>query len=221
MRLASLVFALLFLLPTGAIAFVNIDGLIDELQQGEAGELEQIMEELQTVANPSFPDIARSPYRAAIERLATEEIVQGNPDGTYQPTSPIDRAAFTKIVMNAFRKSEIGGETGCFPDVATEWFAAFVCAAKRLQVIRGYPDGFFRPANLVNSAEAMKIVLEASELEASFPADPTAWYGSYQRYVRDHRLLPTHIWNDPGHSLTREEMAEFISRVLDVLAERR
>jgi len=133
-----------------------------------------------------FPDVR--PSRAgydAIMALYEEGIISGYPDGTYRPGGGINRAEFIKILVGGFRDQEIIGETDCFADVADEWFAPYVCAAKRLGWIGGYTDGTFRPAQSVNRAEAMKIVTEAfgapTPRLTSMPPDvePGSWYHPY------------------------------------------
>jgi len=48
-----------------------------------------------------FPDIASDPNRFFIQKAAELGIVSGNPDGTFKPGNPINRAEASKIMKNA------------------------------------------------------------------------------------------------------------------------
>ncbi len=48
-----------------------------------------------------FPDIAGDPNRFYIQKAAELGIVSGNPDGTFKPGNPINRAEASKIMKNA------------------------------------------------------------------------------------------------------------------------
>ena len=152
------------------------------------------------------------PYYDAVEQLRRNNIVSGNPDGTFGPDNSITRAAFTKIVMEAVM-DEVPEWTGgpCFPDVATgEWYEKYVCAAKDQGVIGGYPDGTFGPGNNVNVAEASKIVYEGFGVSVT-PGEQ--WYSGYI----DHAMSNTHMpdfWN-PVNPISRGGMAYYMARVLE------
>jgi S-layer family protein len=155
----------------------------------------------------SFPDTANHKYSTAIDWVQADGIVSGYPDGTYGPDLVINRAEFTKIVVEA----TVGGtKTGsnCFPDVKNEWFAKYICTAKDHGIVGGNDDGTFRPGNEVNYAEALKIVLEA--YFTTFPtASYDSWYGKYTAYALDGGL--SFASSKLPHSfVTRAEMAEII-----------
>lgn len=77
---------------------------------------------------------------------------------------------------------------GSYPDVAEDYenFKAIEFLDER-EVVAGYPDGTFGPENLVNRAEAMKIItvafglpLEEVEYEGAYPdVDKEAWFYQY------------------------------------------
>jgi len=212
----------------------------------------------------AFYDTMHSEYDDAIWYVKDEGIVEGYADGTYKPDSPINRAEFTKILMeynygimvdetnqchqtyNAGLNACAGdGECGlpvweefaeciyldvasnitddewdalleydtCFPDVPkTQWFAKYVCLAKAEEIIGGYPDGNFKPANNINLAEALKILFETRAVVESTTITATAegeWYQVYMNMANNEQLLGT-INADPAHLLTRGEMAELI-----------
>ena len=110
-------------------------------------------------ANP-FPDVTTDSVNAdAISYLKDKGVLQGYPDGSYRPSTEINRAEFTKIIVGSLVQNPKG--SNCFPDVKTEWYAPYVCEAKTRGIIGGYPDGTFQPGATINFSEASKIIANA------------------------------------------------------------
>ncbi|MDD5469954.1 MAG: S-layer homology domain-containing protein [Candidatus Peribacteraceae bacterium] len=165
----------------------------------------------------------------AIQYLLDNGIASGYPDGTFRPNDRINRAEFTKIIVGAVGLSTEGlCKMASFSDVmGTEWYGPFSQAARCAGIIGGYPDGTFRPARNINTAEAAKIVVEAFNLlaphtdmptdlpyeEAMYRCDEGEWYACYIQSLQDIDALPPSA-QDPAHLLTRGEMAEIIYRVM-------
>lgn len=160
----------------------------------------------------------------AIKYLEDEGIVEGYPDGTYQPDGLITRAELTKILMAV--KSTKAEREKCmtlkwiiFNDVPHDaWFAPYVCIAKQKGIIDGYPNGGFGPHSWINYAEASKIVANTYGLEirendgADWGGEGESWFLPYSfALLRKHAVAPTvDRYND---ALTRGEMAEMIYRL--------
>ena len=96
----------------------------------------------------------------AINYVQQNGIVNGYPDGTYKPDEFINRAEFTKIVIEASFPGQALG-SNCFPDVTAEWFSKYVCFAKGQGIISEYPDGTFKPGNNVAFSEDSKIIVNS------------------------------------------------------------
>lgn len=153
-----------------------------------------------------------APFRpadaAGISLLTNISAVQGNPDGTFQPDRTLNRAEFLKIALASHPRILVSPSDAarCFPDVSREdWFSPYVCLAKKRGIVAGYPDGFFRPENPVNYAEALKMLGELYEYTAY--AEPDApWYQVYVQAAVNHKtILPINIAYD--RYLTRGQMA--------------
>jgi len=181
------------------------------------------------IINPNVPPQAQegtfsdvldnNPFQEAIEQLFSVQIIQGYEDGTYKPTYLINRAEFTKIIIEAIIKDmnqsspyepPMGGEN-CFSDVQDQWFAKYICGAKKGGIINGYSDGTFRPSDSINLAEALKIVLEAKNkyVEDINLQESVVWYQKYFD-VADLTDLFEKIAHDPAKNITRGEMAQII-----------
>jgi hypothetical protein len=162
---------------------------------------------------------------AAISVLTNLKAVQGNPDGTFRPERTLNRAEFLKIVLASTPHIRVSTSdaANCFPDVRqSDWFSSYVCLAQKRGVVAGYPDGFFRPENPVNYAEALKMLGEIYDLmrvcteESSTEGClrwsdyreqyPTPWYASYAQVASDRGTgLPINL--SYAHPLTRGQMA--------------
>lgn len=50
-----------------------------------------------------FSDIASSPYRSAINRIAAARVIGGYPDGTFRPQAPVTRAQMATFLISAYQ----------------------------------------------------------------------------------------------------------------------
>lgn len=165
----------------------------------------------------AFIDV--SPSHANAEAIAYVKhfgIVSGYPDGTFKPDSTINRAEFTKIIVEARHDAaEIDDVLSrvrltAMADVqGGAWYERYVNAARVFGLVGGYPDGTFKPAATINFAESAKIMAEAYELPS---AQGSVWFEGYVRALADRSAIPTSVdgFND---ALTRGEMAEMIHRL--------
>ncbi len=139
-----------------------------------------------------FRDIsASSSYLPAIAWAKDHGILQGYPDGTFQPDRTVNRAEFLKILFAA-QGTEASSEAGSisFKDVhADAWFAPYVHAAKEAGIIQGYADGTFKPEQTVNVAEALKMAYGALRVETIDAGG--AWYERFLRHAREHAIVAT------------------------------
>lgn len=154
----------------------------------------------------SFSDFSET--HQAVDYLLDQKVIQGFPDGTFRPDSPINRAEFLKIVMSAAGKNT-GGQN-CFPDVKEDWFAPYVCAAHKQKFISGYPDGSFHPEQEINFAEASKIISKIFELPIT--PDNQNWYKQYVFALEHKKAIPLSTLNFSA-PVSRLNMVEMIWRI--------
>ncbi len=162
-----------------------------------------------------FTDVGdKYKYVSAIVYVKELGLVQGYADGTYKPYNEINRAEFVKILVEGkFQEYLQDYKPGnCFKDVAaSDWYAKYVCFAKDKGIIGGYPDGTFKPAQNVNVAEALKIVLETYFGNVT-PVDGE-WYQKYVDYAHKQDFWLDE-WMSESYLLKRGEMAELMYRAL-------
>ncbi|HLG25510.1 MAG TPA: S-layer homology domain-containing protein [Candidatus Gracilibacteria bacterium] len=166
-------------------------------------------------------------YSFPLTYLSGEGIIEGYSDGTVKPDNTINRAELLKILVKGLTESdmEFEGYGDCFPDVKTGWYAQYVCYALEKQWISGYPDGTFKPDQTINKAEALKIILNAFEIPdaptQTIPfsdVDADGWYVPFIQAALNKNLLEESGQNKfyPGNARTRGEIAELISRIMQI-----
>lgn len=163
----------------------------------------------------SYSDVSTDyKYVNAIEFMTKEGVIQGNPDGTYQPERNLNRAELLKILIEARFETEFEtyANSRCFPDVKKgEWFEKYVCFAKAKGIVKGYADGTFKPSREVNFVEAMKMTMKTYE----YPYDENrdVWYEDLVQKAGERGFIPLDV-NEFDENLNRGQMADMITRVV-------
>ena len=118
-------------------------------------------------ANP-FEDVGEDRYyRDYIAYAYFYGIVSGYEDGTFRPEEPITRAEAAGMIAKAKNIEPVFG-MGTFKDLNPEgWYVGYVEALGRLEILHGYGDGTFRPANHLTRAEAVTMLVRISETAPS------------------------------------------------------
>ena len=111
-----------------------------------------------------FSDVADQDTAIAVETLRLMGVLDGYSDGSFRPSTQLNRAEFCKMAVYALNsESELGlyRTVTVFPDVKPSyWAAAYVnMAAKGKTIISGYPDGKFHPERPVTVGQAVTILL--------------------------------------------------------------
>lgn len=138
-------------------------------------------------------------YSTYVNNLVGMGVVSGYEDGTFRPNNPINRAEMSKIAVKIAAMSDVIMDENdlagapSYSDVPSDqWFYGYVSAASKAKIFEGYRDangnltGDFGPGNLVNRAEASKILLLAAGVPAMLtPAapftdvNPSDWFYQY------------------------------------------
>lgn len=175
-----------------------------------------------------FPDVSTdSQYFTSIEYFRELGVIEGYPDGTFRPNQEANRAEALKIIILASSIDVTGYETGedVFPDVTQEeWFYPYIKKSKELGIVEGYEDGYFRPVQVQNIAETLKMILVTNNITLPtleentlvFPDVPdNLWYAPYAYYAKEKNIIEP---EDDGamnaaRSITRGELIEIMYRM--------
>ena len=181
-----------------------------------------------------FPDVSDDHIHArAIEALVSAGVIGGNPDGTFDPATSVNRAAFLKMLYKAKGKEPDPTSVRCFKDIIPDsWYESFVCDAAANHYVDGYPDGNFRPAQAVKRVEALKMIMTvfdisvenvdaaAKEIVKFVDVSTSAWYTAYLYTAFTKAILPIAGQDGarfyPDKELLRSEAAAYIYNALNV-----
>lgn len=185
----------------------------------------------------AFSDVGLdNPYYEEILFLKEKGIISGYPDGTFKPNQVVNRAESLKMIMGVDKlkywdRAEVSvfasgdPKPMKFTDIdKNAWYYEYLQEAFNNDLIAGYPDGTFKPAQTVNTVENLKILLNHTFLRIDnlndvkvyedpyMDADYTQWYGKYVQYAKEHNLLTPDAANKiyPAAGMTRGKLAEAI-----------
>ncbi|MFH1545836.1 MAG: S-layer homology domain-containing protein [Patescibacteria group bacterium] len=207
------------------ISLLAEDALAPFLAEIEAKKAEVAAALAEKLAKQIFSDVPpENEFFFAVNFVANEGIVSGYEDGNFQPEGEINRAEFTKILVGAKFAEEIelltpqiSGESesteSCFPDfAANDWFAKFVCFARANEILGGYPDGNFKPANPVNLAEAITILVKSFGFSVDANTEGE-WFEPFLEKAEQLEILPEDF-PAADENITRGQMSELVMRAL-------
>lgn len=175
-----------------------------------------------------FSDIPGShTYSSAIKYLKDNRIVKGYEDGTFRPNATLNRAEALKLILEANSIYAESTQKNNFSDVMnTAWFAPYVQTAFKRDIVKGYPDGTFKPGNTVSRAEFLKMAIATGEFPLpAFTSNPypdvqtNAWYAPFFAFARDQKLIRTSTGNTaiPNNPITRGEAADVIYKLSQIV----
>lgn len=163
-------------------------------------------------------------YLPAIQNLYELGVINGYPDNTFRPEGDLNRAELLKIVMLSAQVEPTGQLTDCFNDVNDEWFAEYVCMAKERGWVEGYADGTFKPGQVVNRVEALKMLLEVYNVELITPeyqqfvdSNLTEWYAEYLATAVSWQILELDSSDTeykPGNAMKRGVFSYYVDNLL-------
>lgn len=204
---------------SGGVANIDVttseDKIFKVVATGSFGEVKS-----KSLLPRVFTDVSNSHSELeAISYLKEKKIVNGYSDGSFKPESNITRAEAVKILIEANSFKLLPAENN-FADVSVkEWFSGYVSTALARGLLKGYPDGSFKPGKNISRAEFLKITLEANGntletlLDQSYPDVPNdAWFAKYFQFAKTHEILKPKVggYIVPHQPITRAEAARVI-----------
>ncbi|HPZ14292.1 MAG TPA: S-layer homology domain-containing protein [Bacillota bacterium] len=180
-----------------------------------------------SVPKAELSDIDGHWAEGAINTLVKMGVIAGYPDGTFRPEEPVTRAELSKIVARTFGYAPTVDTK--FSDMEGHWAEPFVSALDTAEVVTGYPDGTFRPAQNVSRAELAAILSRVAQLGKVGVADASSWTPTYRdvdsthwafRHVEVARrldIIPIHfgLVFEPDRPATRAETAHMVKSLAE------
>jgi hypothetical protein len=177
-----------------------------------------ILFSIEVQAGSALSDITSNWATKPIEALTNKGVINGYPDGTFKPDQPITRAEFAKLVTRTFHYQP--AEQGYFSDTTDSWAKAFISSVVQHKVMHSFPDGTFKPQQLLSRAQVATMMTRIIQLgkpeekynkwPASFSDVPTTnWAFQNIEIVNKLGLFPTSYKNEfhPEQMVTRAESA--------------
>jgi hypothetical protein len=146
---------------------VNSDTEIRAIAIG-AGKTDSAVSSTAVVFNGAgFSDLGNFGWaRLAIEDLARKGIINGMGEARFAPEAPLTRAQFAKMVVLALGEKPQTGTDSRFADIkGSDWYYGYVEKAAALGMITGYPDGTFRPEQVLSRQEMLTIAVKAMQAD--------------------------------------------------------
>ncbi|MEK3718752.1 S-layer homology domain-containing protein [Paenibacillus sp. FSL R7-0333] len=111
------------------------------------------------VGTPPFPDVAVRHYAAAaIAFVNAQGVMKGDPAGKFRGNAPITRAEMAAAAANYLKLAVPADGKSGFSDTTGHWAQAVIEANVSAGLLKGYPDGSFKPNAYLTRAEAVVIV---------------------------------------------------------------
>lgn len=137
------------------------------------------------MAATSLPlsDIAKNANKDAILKLNYAGVLKGYTDGTFRPDREVTRAEFAKIAVLAMGYTDeqakvMQGKTA-FKDLpSNHWATGYINLAVSQGIIKGYPDGTFKPENNVKVSEALTVLVQGLKINVN-TSTAGEWYFPY------------------------------------------
>ena len=112
-----------------------------------------------------FTDVARDIYKDDIEQSVALGFIAGFKDDTFRPTESLTREQLVSMAYGALETIEDiqldtpAVSTQPYPDVMSDrWSANKIQWAKENDIVKGYPDGSFKPGTPVTRAELVTVL---------------------------------------------------------------
>jgi len=116
-----------------------------------------------TTPTVPYSDIFGTPFESAFIKLHLMGIFTGYPDKTFKPDRPITRAEFLAVTLRALNfEKYVSGFKGAtkYPDTPVDhWATGYINSGTAFGIVKGYPDGTFRPDSNVTYAEACTMLV--------------------------------------------------------------
>jgi len=189
-----------------------------------------------------FTDVTATHWaKNYIEELYKKGIVQGRDKGIYAPDENMTRAEFVKVALSSIGENidpTKAVKNAPFTDVPLfSWYAPYIARAKSLGLVSGRPDGSFGPDEIINRAEAIKILFTAfnfdltkkslpDSLEAKqrfIDMDKNGWYYPFADFAIQNGIMTgvPSVNNNfryfrPAQAITRAEMAKLAIKTMEL-----
>lgn len=112
----------------------------------------------------NFHDVDSShPNKVFVDYLAGQGVFGGFPDGSFRPGDYLTRAQAASLMVRALGLTAGGITETSFTDIAdNHWALADIATAEKAGLLKGFPDGTFRPNQTLTRAQSVALIIRMS-----------------------------------------------------------
>ena len=173
------------------------------------------------VSYNDFSDREEIVNKDAVSMLTTLEIIQGLPDGSYDPTGNVDRAQMAKMISVTLTNNQncdtlyTNVDSG-LTDIAANWARGFINYCYVRGIIAGRGDNTFDPSANVTGVEAAKMLLAALGYNADIEGLVGPDWALNTAALAQQLGIFRNFTKDVSEPLNRDDAALLIYNALDV-----
>jgi len=159
-------------------------------------------------ASADFSDAEEIKYVEAAEVLAALGVIEGMPDGSFDPNGTLTRAQAATIIVRLLKAEDLAkASEATFTDVAANhWAADAIGYCAEQGIIDGYGDGTYGPSDALKGYQWAKMLLVAAGYDADeYELTGTAWQINTAKLANKVGLFAGNLKGDKTVAATREE----------------
>ena len=176
-------------------------------------------------ANAAFKDVKDidETYAEAVEVLTGMKVFKGYEDGSFLPKNAITRAEVAAIVYRIYttdvKDTYVKNyETyNKFADMAgAGWAKGYIGYCANAALVKGYPDGTFKPSGKVTGYEVLAMILRAVGYDQKGEFTGTDWALHVAEIAEQNKILKNVKGVDLNAPATRELVSELLFQSIQV-----
>ena len=160
-------------------------------------------------------------YAEAVAVLNGMGVFKGYEDGSFQPKGNITRAEVSAIVYRVYTqdvkdaKASMYATYNKFSDmVGASWAAGYISYCANAELVKGYPDGTFKPSGKVTGYEVLAMILRAVGYDKNNEFSGADWALHVAQTAQQAGVLKNVKGIDLNAPATRELVAELLFRAI-------
>ena len=160
-------------------------------------------------------------YAEAVDVLAGMKVFQGYTDGSFQPEGSITRAEVAAIVYRLYtgdiadKQASMYATYNKFSDMAgASWAAGYIGYCANASLVKGYPDGTFKPSGKVTGYEVLAMILRAVGYDKNNEFSGADWALHVAQTAQQAGVLKNVKGIDLNAAASRELVAELLFRAI-------
>ena len=175
-------------------------------------------------ANAAFKDADKvsADYSEAVAVLNGMGVFKGYEDGSFQPQGDITRAEVAAIVYRVYTqdvkdaKASLYATYNKFSDMTgAGWAAGYIGYCANAELVKGYPDGTFKPSGKITGYEVLAMILRAVGYDKNGEFSGADWALNVAKYAEQLGILKNVAkTTNLGAPATRELVAEMLFRAI-------